>query len=86
MCLWEDRTVLFLLPAVVAKGGDVFVLYAAFQLPQVHAAVLLTETLAHVVRHMQGLSQPLVGVTCRTGTQNSTCDINAEKQHVYIYG
>lgn len=71
MCWWEARTVLFLLPAVVSEGGDVIVLYAALHLPQVHAAVLLTEALAHVVRHTQGLGQPLLCVTCRTGTQNS---------------
>lgn len=66
---------LFFLPAVVAEGGDVIVLYAAFQLPEVGAAVLLTEALAHVVRHAQGLGQPLVCVTYRTGTQKKSTGV-----------
>lgn len=79
MCLWEERTVLFLLPAVVAEGGDVVVLYAALHLSQIHATVLLTEALTHVVRHTQGLGQPLLCVTYRTETQNSTRVLKPKK-------
>lgn len=85
VCLCEDRTMLFLLPAVVAEGGDVVVLYAALHLSQIHAAVLLTEALAHVVRHTQGLSQTLLCVTYRTGTRNSTRLKNGEVDNIHIY-
>lgn len=73
------HTVLFLLPAVVAEVGDVVVLDAALHLSQTHAAVLLTETLRHIVRHTQGLSQSLLCVTYRPRTQNSTYVLKPEK-------
>lgn len=58
------HTLLFLLPAIVAKVWNVIILHCPLYAFQIPSSELFGELLSYIIWHFQVLSQPLLCVTC----------------------